>query len=150
MWKLAYNFYENKNIDIELFGRGHNPISEDHENNTDGKIDALKEFQYSIVIENHQQNNYFSEKFTDAILSWTMPIYFGCPNINCYFPNDCYYTIDINDKNVIENIQNILNKPIEEKHIKAITKARELILNEYNLGLIRYEDLKVNFQLQKN
>ena len=117
---------------VDIYGKGWKDL-EHHKGEIDDKYDALKDYKYSICVENRKLDNYFSEKFTDAILSWTIPIYYGCPNINHYFPEDCYYTIDINDKNVIENIQNILNRPIEERHIKAMKKARELILNEYSL-----------------
>lgn len=97
------------------------------------KFEGLISYKYSICIENIQRKNYFSEKFTDSILCYTIPIYFGCPNINDYFPKDCYYLIDINDKNVFLKIKEIINTPITDKNIKALEIARDLILNKYNI-----------------
>jgi hypothetical protein len=34
------------------------------------------------VIENVRENNYFSEKLLDAVFCETVPIYWGCPNID--------------------------------------------------------------------
>ena len=42
-------------------------------------------YQFSIVIENSREVNYFSEKLLDCLLTYTVPIYFGCPNISDFF-----------------------------------------------------------------
>lgn len=38
-----------------------------------------------VCIENVRQDNYFSEKLIDCLLTRTVPIYWGCPNISNYF-----------------------------------------------------------------
>ncbi|CAD0183793.1 hypothetical protein RUESEDTHA_00668 [Ruegeria sp. THAF57] len=60
--------------DVDIMGRGYNPF--------DQKSDGLAPYRYSVVIENVREKNYFSEKLTDAILCSTVPIYWGCPNID--------------------------------------------------------------------
>ena len=115
-----------------------------HRNKTNvkTKYNALIDYDYSICIENCTKKNYFTEKFTDAILCWTIPIYHGCPNIDEYFPEDCYYAIDINNENSLEIVNNIVKNPISEKNIEALKIARELILNKYNLWNYIYEIVK--------
>ncbi len=49
------------------------------------QADGLAPYRYSVVIENVQERDYFSEKLIDAILCKTVPIYWGCPNIGDYF-----------------------------------------------------------------
>ena len=97
------------------------------------KYDGLINYKYSICIENCKKKNYFTEKFTDAILCWTIPIYYGCSNMSDFFPKECYYEIDITNKNCYEEVTNIINKPITEENINAIKVARNLILNKYNV-----------------
>lgn len=97
------------------------------------KYNALINYKYSLCIENISKKNYFTEKFTDTILCWCMPIYYGCTNIDEYFPKDSYYYIDITKENCIDEIINISNKPITQDNIKALEKARHLILNRYNI-----------------
>ena len=100
------------------------------------KWDGLEHYKYSISIENCSKDNYFSEKFTDCILSWTIPIYYGCPNIDKYFPKDCYYWLDITKTDCFDRLLDILNQPITEKQISAIAQAREIILNKQNVWAI--------------
>lgn len=99
--------------------------------NTTGKWDGLENYSYSIAVENSCVENYFSEKFTDCILAYTIPIYYGCPNIDKFFPKESYYWLDITSPNCMEELDKILNTPITEKQIKAVEKARDLILNKY-------------------
>lgn len=100
------------------------------------KFDALINYKYSICIENCSKKNYFSEKFTDAILCWTIPVYYGCPNISEYFPKESYYEIDIKKDNCVEQIKDVIKNPITQKNIDALTKARELILDNYNIWAV--------------
>lgn len=97
------------------------------------KWNGLENYSYSITIENCIMKNYFSEKFTDCILAWTIPIYIGCPNIDEYFPKECFYSVDINSNTLIEDIYTIINKPITQENINALEKGRDLILNKYNV-----------------
>ena len=50
-----------------------------------GEKEPLFDSIYHVCIENHSVGHYFSEKIVDAFLSETMPIYWGCPNIEDYF-----------------------------------------------------------------
>ena len=87
------------------------------------KLLALRHFKFSICFENTIQKNYISEKFWDAVLTDTIPIYFGCENINDYISNDCYINLTnhiddygfINDtlKNILENSNTIYASKIE-------------------------------------
>jgi hypothetical protein len=56
--------------------------------NRSAKTAIFDGYQYSIVIENSREINYFSEKLLDCLLTKTVPIYFGCPNISDYFDTE--------------------------------------------------------------
>lgn len=49
------------------------------------KTTFLKDYMYSVAVENSSVNNYFTEKLTDCFLTGTVPIYWGCKNIRKYF-----------------------------------------------------------------
>jgi len=53
-----------------------------------GEKEILFDSQYHICIENHAVGNYFTEKLIDALLTETIPVYWGCPNIEDYFDVD--------------------------------------------------------------
>ena len=49
------------------------------------KILALKDYRFSVVIENCRADYYFTEKLIDAFLTGTVPLYYGCPSIGQFF-----------------------------------------------------------------
>ena len=49
------------------------------------KNELFDDFQFSLVIENSREPNYFTEKIMDCLLTKTIPLYWGCPNIADYF-----------------------------------------------------------------
>jgi glycosyl transferase family 10 (putative fucosyltransferase) len=63
----------NTSQDVEVMGRGYTGFER--------KADGLAPYRYSVVIENVREKNYFSEKLVDAVLCNTVPIYWGCPNL---------------------------------------------------------------------
>ncbi|MEX5598600.1 hypothetical protein [Pseudophaeobacter sp. C1-32P7] len=73
--------YLQKNVpDARILGRGYAPFEH--------KSEGLAPFRYSVVIENVQEPNCFTEKLIDAILCETVPIYWGCPNIGDFFDTE--------------------------------------------------------------
>lgn len=51
----------------------------------DNKLAGLKDFMFTIVIENVVDDCWFTEKLLDAFLTGTIPIYWGCPSIGDHF-----------------------------------------------------------------
>lgn len=58
------------------------------------KEQALRDYMFSITIENDSYNNYFTEKITDCFANGTIPVYWGCPNIGDYFNKDGIIILD--------------------------------------------------------
>jgi hypothetical protein len=54
---------------VDFYGRGFNTFEK--------KEDALKDYMFSIAIENLKYDNYFTEKLTDCFACGTVPIYYG-------------------------------------------------------------------------
>lgn len=50
-----------------------------------GSKEPLFTSMFHVCIENVQQHGYFTEKLLDCLLTRTVPIYWGCPNIGDYF-----------------------------------------------------------------
>ena len=56
-----------------IFGKPHNPI--------DDKLTGLKDYMFSIVIENSRYSKYYTEKVTDCFATGTIPVYYGDKSI---------------------------------------------------------------------
>jgi len=63
--------------DVDCYGKGVKWI--------DSKLDGLAAYGFSIAMENHSRDYYFSEKIIDCFLANTVPVYWGCPGITRYF-----------------------------------------------------------------
>tara|TARA_B100002019_G_C20851951_1_gene395062 strand:- start:59 stop:562 length:504 start_codon:yes stop_codon:yes gene_type:complete len=92
------------------------------------KTECFIDSMFHISIENNKSNNYFTEKLIDCIITKTIPIYFGCPNISNYF--NIKGLIIINDISDIDKINNLTDryyydnlKYIEENYNKLISMS---------------------------
>lgn len=83
------------------------------------KIDGLKDYMFSIVIENSVESDYFTEKLLDCFLSGTIPIYVGSKNTQDYFDSNgiIYFEGD-------EDLPEILNKLNKEFYLSKIESIR--------------------------
>jgi hypothetical protein len=119
---------------IENFGNISSCFKGKLEYNSYCKFEGLYPYHYSLAFENSSCYNCVSEKPVDALLTWTMPIYWGCPNVSDYLPEGSYHHIkDIDDFKSIEQVIEIIKTPPTEENILAMAKARELILDKYNI-----------------
>lgn len=132
------NYSKNNQGKIDIFGKGwkgelgenyRGELGSYHQNHDKitSKLDGLIDYEYSICLENFPMDNILSEKITDSILSWTVPIYSGPEITKKYYPENSFFLITINNN---ENINQIIDNNID---IQILKKARDLILNKYNI-----------------
>ena len=87
------------------------------------KFKTFQNYQYQIVIENSQQKNYFTEKLLDCLITKTIPIYWGCPNIHEYFDtSEWIFFTDLEDlkTKLPVNSQYFECKTLESNFLKAL------------------------------
>jgi hypothetical protein len=49
---------------------------------------------YSVAVESSSETNYFTEKLIDCLITKTIPIYWGCPNISDFFDTSYWIHTD--------------------------------------------------------
>jgi len=123
---------ENRFAELDLYGRGAFDDIDFYKGEIENKYDGLKNYRYSLAFENCKGKNYFSEKIVDALLSWAMPIYWGCENLSEFLPQRSYVRFDIERDNP-EKIQEIIHSDLRENNLDAIAEAREIILDELQI-----------------
>jgi len=110
--KLRHEVIQKFNSEINVFGRGYSPV--------EFKIQGLKDYRYSIVIENCKRDYWFSEKLIDCFMTGTIPIYWGCPSIGDFFDTDGMIIFD-----KLEDLENIINSCNDELYNSKITGILE-------------------------
>ena len=100
------------------------------------KFDCLIDYEYCIAFDN--QNDiikFFGTQFTDSILCYTIPIYWGGSNevLKNYFPEKSFETIDIRSPDSLIKIINIITESNYVDRIEELKIARLNILNKYNV-----------------
>ena len=111
---------------IDIFGRGYNGFED--------KCDVITPYKYHIVIENSRAKYYWTEKLSDSFICESYPIYYGCTNIDEYFPEGSYSTIDINDfEGSVKVIDELLANDAYEKAKPLLKECKDKVLDEYNL-----------------
>ena len=124
-------------LNLDLFGSGFQYLED--------KWDGLAPYKYSLAIENSSSPNYWTEKIADCFLCWTVPFYYGCNNLEKYFPEKAFIRIDIEKpKDSSEYIQSIIRQDDFVSRISALEEARELVLYKYQFfpyisNLIKYQ-----------
>lgn len=114
-------------ISVDLFGHGRSRELVD-------KWEGIAPYRYSVAIENSSINHYWTEKLSDCILSYTVPFYFGAPNISEYFPEGSYVWLPIDQpERAIQLISETLESDSWNARLPALTEARKRILLEYSL-----------------
>ena len=73
---------------VDLFGRGFKEVEK--------KEEALKDYMFSVTMENDRYSNYWTEKILDCFATGTVPIYFGSPDIFDHFNKDGIILLDQN------------------------------------------------------
>jgi glycosyltransferase involved in cell wall biosynthesis len=110
---IRLNFVNNSKEKIDLYGRGIREI--------ESKLDVLHDYAFSLAIENNvsKDDYYFTEKLIECIITGTIPIYYGCPNISEFF--DLRGIITFNTQKELNNILDNLN---EEKYNSMLEFAK--------------------------
>ena len=118
--KLRHETISKYSEKMDVMGNGYNPIPL--------KIDGLKDYMYSVVIENCKRDYYFTEKLIDCFLTGTIPIYWGCPSIGDYFNTKGIIIVDDID-DIGKSLSNVTTELYEEMKpylIENFNKAKKI------------------------
>ena len=113
-YDIRHEIYHNRdkiNIKKQFYSSTRFPIPNLEQLPNDDKINLFNSM-YSIAIESSQEINYFTEKLIDCLITKTIPVYWGCPNISEFF--DTSYWVDMTNSVIfdysIEHYENNIEK----------------------------------------
>lgn len=115
--RLRHQIINDRIVEMDTFGRGYTPV--------DNKINGLKDYMFSLIIENDNTDNWITEKIIDCLVTGTIPVYWGCSNIGNYFNTKGF--IQFKD---IKEANEILPQLNEDKYYNMLPFVKE----NYNLS----------------
>lgn len=119
---------------VDFYGWGNEDNLKPH---VSKKWDGLKSYKFCLTIENSHEKNYISEKFYDCILTNTIPIYFGCNNIQDYWTENSYILLDnIDDFEYVNNKLLWINRNSDKIYndmLPELLTMKKRYFTEYNL-----------------
>lgn len=111
---------------VDLFGREVNPIEK--------KDTGLRDYMFSVAIENSKDEFYFTEKLLDCFTTKTVPIYWGADCVNSMslsgFNASGVITFDTLEE--LEHIINNLSEDAYNKMKRAIDWNHHMATQHYN------------------
>lgn len=111
---------------VDVYGKGYLSF--------DDKIAAIAPYKYHLVIENVSQANYWSEKIADPFLCQAMPIYFGCGNIDEYFPfGSLVHLKSLEPDYVLGVLGDVVFGCEDDLRKSSLDVAKKRVLDDYNL-----------------
>ena len=111
---------------VDVFGRGFRDMVD--------KDEALANYRYHIALENSRHVDYWTEKVSDPFLRGCYPIYYGCPNLDNYFPKGSFTAIDIRSpRAAISRIKEIIASGLDGQMREELQEAKRRVLWEHNV-----------------
>lgn len=101
---------------VDYYGARGTPVNYGWET----KLQVLKDYQYSIVVETCYEENLFSEILLDCFAVGTIPLFWGCPNIGDYFEE-----LGILSFESVQQLESLIRELDEHMYDYLLTFARE-------------------------
>lgn len=111
---------------IDIYGNGFQFIED--------KWDVFSKYKYVLTFENCQESQYITEKIFDAYIAEALPLYWGAPDIERYFPKESYEIMTFKDiKETAQHITKLLFNNTYDERLPFILEAKKKVMNEYNI-----------------
>ena len=106
------------------------------------KNEPLKDYYFSVSVMNSKIDNYFTEVLVDNFRLGTVPIFWGCPNIEKYFDTNGIITFD-----TIEDLDKILtNLSVDDYHNRLYFIEKNLNLSK---SFVSTDDIIADILIKK-
>tara|TARA_R100001463_G_scaffold40620_1_gene86078 strand:- start:131 stop:553 length:423 start_codon:yes stop_codon:yes gene_type:complete len=97
---------------VDMYGKAFNYIPR--------KIDGLKDYMFSFAMENSCYESYFTEKLHDCLLTGTMPVYLGAPDIGDFYNIDGIIVMGRDDEGSVVFNSEVLTEEYYYDHLDAV------------------------------
>jgi hypothetical protein len=106
----------------------------------DDKLEPLQDYMFTVTVHNQKMNHWFTEGLNDNFITGTVPIFWGCPNIDEYYDVEGMLIFETAEE--LTSILNRLTPELYHSKMDAIKRNFE-IAHQYH----RNEDSLAGFMM---
>ena len=140
--KVADWFYQDGQIPLDIYGRLPMKLP-NYKGEVEDKIQTYQHYRFALCFENcylkNWSNGWITEKIFDAFYAQTVPIYYGCYNVEEYINPACF--IDYRKFNSLLELRNYLKSMSDEEYLGYVTAIKQFLSDT---------PPQENYHLQKN
>ncbi len=130
--KVARWFHQHAHTRMDVFGKP--PMdTPNYRGICTDKAETFSHYRYALCFENTFHpiwtRGYLTEKILDCMASLTIPVYYGCSNIEELVPTDCF--IDYRQFSSLKELDDFLQMMSDEEYL-AYAERMQKILVKYN------------------
>lgn len=148
--KFALKLMEYKHVDCpgKVLNNMKDAIAPRHESWEEGKRQFIRDYKFTIAFENNKMYGYTTEKMVDPMQVYSVPIYWGNPDVNKYFNEDAYLYCDGSEEAFDSLIERIIYLDTHDEEYLKMVKAPRMVegfsaeeqqkkLEEFIVGIIQ-------------
>lgn len=130
--KVARWFHDHAETRMDVFGM---PAmrTPNYRGFCEDKAETFSRYRYALCFENTYHplwtRGYLTEKILDCMAAQTIPVYYGCSNIEELVPTDCF--IDFRQLSSLEQLDDMLQSMTDEEYLGYAARMREFV-EKYN------------------
>ncbi|QHI68061.1 glycosyltransferase family 10 domain-containing protein [Tichowtungia aerotolerans] len=130
--RVARWFHENASTRMDVFGRPPMEVP-NYRGECGDKAEIMARYRYALCFENTWHplwtRGYLTEKILDCMASGTIPVYYGCSNIEELVPPDCF--IDYRKFNDLKELDALLLSMTDDEYA-GYARRMQSFVREYN------------------
>jgi hypothetical protein len=142
-YRLAIEILK-RNIPVDIIGRGCEIIKAFSGGKNDPRVkgsfrddaELLRDYKFTIAVENTQSNKYMSEKLTNSFVHNTIPLYLGAEKVDETFGEGCCIKLSGNIEMDLGIIEDVLTCP--DKYRRDMTVYRDRLFGSKECCLLEF------------
>jgi len=127
------HYIEKRGVGIDIYGRDNAAGFAGYRGSLPfaNKNEGVLPYRYTFAAENHEEHNYVTEKFFDALLGECLCLYWGCPNLEEHFDPGTFIRLPLDDFELsLQIVQKAIASDEWSRRIEIIRREKLRFLNE--------------------
>jgi len=126
--KVARWFHQNARTRMDVFGRPPMDVP-NYQGECGDKVAMMARYRYALCFENTYHpvwtRGYLTEKILDCMACGTVPVYYGCSNIEELVPSDCF--IDYRSFSSLGKLDECLQNMTDEEYLGYAERMQKFV-----------------------